>query len=366
MARFRDKEFRREFCMFAALAVGLLGPCLTALNVSHNLGYWPHGNSPIPTAVQLRSPKTTNEPQGVPPVSGLMQWLLLVLTPGSMITVGVLYYLGRRHVPSSNPEMESKNTSPVVSRLEIAGLSNNVDVAHEQVIYGTATPDIPADDIELRVFAGGMWHSQGKASKRSGDKWQRLCYFGYPDTPAGSKFKLVAIAPKTPLASKIEALPADATRSEVLSVIRSTPAKGASKTVNPTVVPVIGVTLHLSVIEPLDRTPGRRYPRKLRLYFSNDGENIDLGVGKWIPDRVGTQSGEPSACQYELKDHLGKWFGETATKTVASAKWFRLYVGLDSSIDEDKLQQMAKDHALGVLEVPAIVAGANVLLKIRP
>jgi hypothetical protein len=50
---FWDKEFRRESCMFAALAVAIAALCFTGLNFSHNLGYWPYGKTPI-------SPLTTS------------------------------------------------------------------------------------------------------------------------------------------------------------------------------------------------------------------------------------------------------------------------------------------------------------------
>lgn len=130
------------------------------------------------------------------------------------------------------------------------------------------------------------------------------------------------------------------------------------------VVPIIGLTLHDAVVEPLK--PGLGYPLKLRLYFSNDGDEIHLGVGKWNAEGMGIQKGKSSACQYELKDHLGKWSGEAPDKLVPSGKWVRLYVGLDSTVAEDKAQQMKADHTLGVLQIPAIVAGVNVVLKMRP
>src|SRR5208282_533887 len=117
--------------------------------------------------------------------------------------------------------------------------------------------------------------------------------------------------------------------------------------------PIIGITLHDTVIEDYDYTPGRHYPRKLRLYLSNEGSDIDLGKGKWITDGVGLQAGKPSTCEYQVKDHLGKWTGESSFKTVYSGQWLRLYVGLDSTVQEEKLKGMAKNHSLGILEIPA-------------
>jgi len=129
-------------------------------------------------------------------------------------------------------------------------------------------------------------------------------------------------------------------------------------------LPIIGLTLHDVVVESIK--PGLNYPRKLRLYFSNDGDDIHLGVGKWIAEGIGIQKDKPPACIYELKDHLGKWSGEASDKLVPSGKGLRLYVGLDSTIAEDKAQQMKTEHTLGILRIPATVAAVNVVLKIRP
>jgi hypothetical protein len=257
MAAFSDKEFRREFCMFAALAVGIAALIIATLNFSHNLGYWSRGNIALPTADQAQPFKPGDKSGGAaPPEGSVMQWLLLVLSSGSIITVGVLYYLGRRHV-AYGPKRETKEETPVAARLEIAGIWENANVAHEQVIYGTATADVSPKAIELRVFAGGMWHTQGKATESSGGKWQHTCYFGRPDSPAGSKYKLVAIVPKAALAPKIAELPDDVLKSEVLSVIRSTPAK-------PQELPNIQ-TVHTWVVDGASD----KYPLKIRFQMKN-------------------------------------------------------------------------------------------------
>jgi nucleoside 2-deoxyribosyltransferase len=128
--------------------------------------------------------------------------------------------------------------------------------------------------------------------------------------------------------------------------------------------PIIGIMLHDTVIEGY--IPGLNYPRKLRLYLSNEGSDIDLGRGKWITEGVGLQAGKPSTCEYEVKNHLGKWTGESSFKTVYSGQWFRLYVGLDSTMQEEKLKAMAKNHSLGILEIPARTDETDVVIKIRP
>jgi hypothetical protein len=93
---FWDKEYRREFCMFAALVVGLVGTAIAGLNFSHNLGYWPSGNTTLPTA-QSQSSKQRDQPGTPSPEGSFTQWLIFGLISGSVVAVGVLYYLGRTH-----------------------------------------------------------------------------------------------------------------------------------------------------------------------------------------------------------------------------------------------------------------------------
>ena len=128
--------------------------------------------------------------------------------------------------------------------------------------------------------------------------------------------------------------------------------------------PIIGITLHDTVIE--NYILGLNYPRKLRLYLSNEGSDIELGRGKWITDGVGLQAGKPSTCEYEVKNHLGKWTGDSSFITVYSGQWFRLYIGLDATVQEEKLKAMAKNHSLGIREIPARTGETDVVIKIRP
>ena len=128
--------------------------------------------------------------------------------------------------------------------------------------------------------------------------------------------------------------------------------------------PTVGVTLHDAIIE--DYAQGLNYPRKLRLYLSNEGNEISLGKGKWVADGVGIQAGKPATCEYQTKDHLGKWDAESSFKTVHAGQWFRLYVGLDSTTQEQQLKNMASNHSLGVLQIPVRVDGIDVILNIRP
>jgi len=103
--------------------------------------------------------------------------------------------------------------------IEIVSVWNNDQVEFKQVIYGVATPGMP---VELRVFSGGFWHGQWRAEIEA-NKWHALCQFGNSERPVESRYRLVAISPKTPLPSKISELPADAVQSAIISVVRSVP-----------------------------------------------------------------------------------------------------------------------------------------------
>lgn len=104
-------------------------------------------------------------------------------------------------------------------QIEIVGVWQSGEVAFEQVICGvTRDPSLP---IELRVYAGNEWHKQWKVEV-NGRRWCGKCRFGdSAEQSAGQKFRLVAIAPKTPLANKVRELPDDAIKSEIVAVIRS-------------------------------------------------------------------------------------------------------------------------------------------------
>jgi hypothetical protein len=94
---FKNKEVRREFCMFAALAISMIMLVLASLSFSHNIGYWPYG--------QPQPQVQASAVQGLPslPGDGLTQLFIYGLAAASFLTVGVLYYLGRRterHAPA--------------------------------------------------------------------------------------------------------------------------------------------------------------------------------------------------------------------------------------------------------------------------
>lgn len=108
--------------------------------------------------------------------------------------------------------------------LEIVSVWNEDQVAYRQDISGVlADSNAP---IELRVYAGKVWHRQWPV-KVEGHRWRAKCQFGNEESPAGSPYKIVAIAPKGRLEDKITELPPDAVKSEVVSVVRSTPALSA-------------------------------------------------------------------------------------------------------------------------------------------
>lgn len=350
---------------FSSIGTFLFTVCILVATVWPLL---PHAESATP-AVADQEQQAQNVPATVLPAKRPMTvWIWPSLLALAIVVAGVINFKAAQLRTKAN-ELKTHKSSGLSAapRLEIVGIWENADVAHEQVIYGTATPEIPADSIELRVFAGGMWHSQGKATERSGDKWQRTCYFGNPDSPAGSRYKLVAIAPKTPLGPKITELPTDILKSEVVSVIRSTPAIQVSKAIETrdNIVPTVGLALDYVVMEPYDSTPGRSYPRKLRVYFrENVGDSINVGRATWFQESVGIQKGQPFGCHYEL-EKAGAWINEGPEKTVAENRRMRLYVGLDASIAEDDLQRLMNEKRLGTLMIPAEVSGVKLILKIK-
>jgi hypothetical protein len=164
---FKDKEFRREFCMFAALVVGLAALAFTALNFSHNLGYWPHGNIGLPSASQTQSSTGQNSPQIVPPEGSLMQWLLLALTGASVIAVGILYYLGRRHggratsdgvlahLAGLDKRTQGLATSAALTRVT-AILEERLDKLEKWVAIGIATKDELGALTQLVTLLDGL------------------------------------------------------------------------------------------------------------------------------------------------------------------------------------------------------------------
>jgi hypothetical protein len=104
-------------------------------------------------------------------------------------------------------------------KIEIVSVRHLDVVAFQQTISGVMTN--PTLQVELRVFAGNVWHKQGKVDI-VGRNWRGKCQFGNdPTKPIGQRFNLVAIAPKTALADKMPTLPQDAVKSEIITVIRS-------------------------------------------------------------------------------------------------------------------------------------------------
>ena len=103
--------------MFVALAVGAVGLLIAGFNLSHNLGYWPHGAASTARAIQEQSNKT-GKSENLQSESSVMQFLIFGLMIVSILAVGMLYYRGRR--VTSRGSAASKTfeiTSPLVSHL---------------------------------------------------------------------------------------------------------------------------------------------------------------------------------------------------------------------------------------------------------
>jgi hypothetical protein len=110
----------------------------------------------------------------------------------------------------------SSNGKP---QLEIVSVWNEDQVAYQQEVSGVLA-DSKAP-IEVLVYAGNVWHRQLPV-KVQGNRWRGKCQFGDAKSPAGTRYKIVAIAPRRQLDKKIAELPSDALKSEIISVVRST------------------------------------------------------------------------------------------------------------------------------------------------
>jgi len=115
---FQDKEFRREFCMFAALAVGALALSVAGLSLSHNLGYWPHGH-PLASSAQATQDHTsqTGNAQDSKTQGDMTQWLIFGTIIISILGVSFLYYLGRK-VPQTGDSADAGDMKNMVPREE--------------------------------------------------------------------------------------------------------------------------------------------------------------------------------------------------------------------------------------------------------
>jgi hypothetical protein len=129
------------------------------------------------------------------------------------------------------------------------------------------------------------------------------------------------------------------------------------------VVPTIGLTLRSASFDPYVHNPNILWPRQLALYFSNDGDEIHLGVGKWIKDHIGIQVDRPSRFVYFRKNNLGKWEGEATDKIVYSGNWVKISVGLDSSVPDSELKTLADEIRLGTLEIPCEISGTPIKIR---
>lgn len=158
---------------------------------------------------------------------GIREWVhqyatALMWTAAVTVAAIIAYWDRIPHRRSSAghaaPHADAKE-SVGLPKLEIVSVRTNDTVAFTQEIFGTATPGIP---VELRVFAGGVWHGQRPAEIAAG-KWQAICQFGNAESPAGGRYRLIALSPDRRLPDKLAEIPADIPQSEVISVVRSTP-----------------------------------------------------------------------------------------------------------------------------------------------
>jgi hypothetical protein len=138
---------------------------------------------------------------------------------------------------------------------------------------------------------------------------------------------------------------------------------GVTKTPVSVSDPTIGLTLRSASMDPYEHSPGRWYPRQLALFFSNDGDEIHLGMGTWIKGQIGIQAGRPPRFVYFRKNPLGKWDGEATDKIVYPGNWVKISVGLDSTVSDNDLKKLADNIRLGTVEISSVVSGTAVKIR---
>ena len=137
----------------------------------------------------------------------------------------------------------------------------------------------------------------------------------------------------------------------------------------PSVVPVVGLTLRNTWMDARDNSGKRWYPRKLNLQFSNDSDDeIRLGVGHWIKDQIGLQTGHPlRPAVYQFRTHLGTWSDEfTDGVVVYPNQWLKVWIGIDSTPSDNDATKFLTEGKIGTLEIPAEISGEKIKLRVRP
>jgi hypothetical protein len=316
------QSHRMEGYTALALLVALLG-------LSHALGYWPHG----------RAPKSDRA--GGLPVTPDLVWRVVLV--GSIVAVGVLFVLGQwlsvRRSPVGRAAQPVPTNEPSKLRIQEARYGNPTDGWHDR-----------RREVESQIVGDTLSFLVGPALLR--------------DPLEGKPKELVVLySYRAELGARINRLLEEKNSAE--DELAALKARAERDTHSDPTAPTIGIMIERVVMEPIDSTLGRNYPRKLRIFFrENAGDEIYLGQANWVPGGIHAEQGKRFACQFELGEG-GKFTGESPEKLVSPGKRMRLYVGLDSRVPEEEAKRMTEQRLLGTLLIPATARGKNMTLAIK-
>jgi hypothetical protein len=146
---------------------------------------------------------------------------------------------------------------------------------------------------------------------------------------------------------------------------------------------VVNLNFRASVLEPRATSPKTKYPAKLRISITNEGEktihvlpplwttgvgNVSVQSGRAIYDDVPyTPELLGFGHQYQLEKYVGGWKDGAWRLLPAGAQdehrelevppgWtFRIWVGLDPTVPHTALQSLGRARHLGKLTIPVVI-----------
>ena len=189
-----------------------------------------------------------------------------------------------------------------------------------------------------------------------------------PNLPPGKKLQVSYLfggdpKPRTAIRNEHEfmVLPEDPKieqlRDEIDGLTKQLRAARAPATV------IVGLTTDNVELEP---APNWTYKFKLRIYWTNDGDQqIHIGKPTWKPLGMGIQ-GDQLAYRFEVyQGGQGKRGPEVLEADVFPGQRCRIWIGLDPTSSEIA-EHLLDTGKLGVLVLPITTANGTVELRIRP
>jgi hypothetical protein len=371
----RGRQHRTELYTLLALVIG-------ALTLSHSLGYWPHGIPAI--APPQSSPATPNPTSGWDWLTQDLIWRIVSVV--SFLTVGVLYYLGRRagNNAAALPETHQTRIRVEVLRGVLAphyDLSNSkydVDIFLRLRLTVTSSPSVKLKDWKLQLLSGSTVYATGH---RDQIRDPLPCL---PSDLPGIEKKLDDITANEEMPLNVSTdgwlkyRTIDTTIDRVLQCDFSLTLIDSNGEALGTVVrPGPWLTnLHsvaLTVLDVyLEPSEGFTYTRKLRLVLRNDtGEDLDMKKSLWVTEGGDAPIQQPLASSLQLEDgkdgwkigKYGKWKTESDRLSVAPHQVFRTWVGLDPTMTEEEVRRRREIKQLGTLVSPMRAMGHDVEIR---